>query len=122
MGSKVPGSPRLSHMVRGAVKDAREALSEAVGEDHVQAAGDAARKGVKAAGRAYGKAEDTVSQANAWTEVRSTLDDLIEVVRTQHAMILQLLDRVSALEGTGPNVGSSAKQPVHDSLIAPLEQ
>jgi len=97
-----PGRPaptRFGDRFRSRVAEARDMVSEAVGDERVAVVEDAARRSLGAAGRAYGKAEDTVSQGAAWAEARATMDDLVEVVRTQHAMILDLLDRVERLEG-----------------------
>jgi hypothetical protein len=54
-----------------------------------------------AAGRALGtldRGKKAVTQEVAWEEVNACVDSVVEVVRTQHAMILDLLDRVSTLE------------------------
>ncbi|WP_270886589.1 hypothetical protein, partial [Pedococcus sp. 5OH_020] len=83
---------------RSRVSEAREALADAVGEERLAGVEDATRRSLGVAGRVYGKAEDTVSQNGAWAEARSTMEDLVDVVSTQHAMILDLLDRVERLE------------------------
>ena len=46
----------------------------------------------------YDQGRRVVSQADAWQETEATVETLVDVVRTQHGMILDLLDRVSRLE------------------------
>jgi hypothetical protein len=48
--------------------------------------------------KTYDKGRRYVSQADAWQETEESVETLIDVVRAQHAMILDLLERVSHLE------------------------
>jgi hypothetical protein len=64
-----------------------------------------------AAGKALGvldKGRKAATQEVAWEEVNATVDQLVEVVRTQHAMILDLLDRMARLEGAAATQEASA--------------
>jgi hypothetical protein len=57
-----------------------------------------AGRSARGVGRAYDKTRSAVTQEAAWTEVSGTVDTLVDVVCAQHAMILDLLERVESLE------------------------
>ncbi|HTU75166.1 MAG TPA: hypothetical protein VMG38_16745 [Trebonia sp.] len=49
-----------------------------------------------------------ISQQDAWDELRADVELLTEVGRAQHALIVDLIDRVAELEsraGIGPGAG-----------------
>jgi hypothetical protein len=68
----------------------------------------------EAAGRAEGASRTVtrkVGQEDAWDELRADVMLLTEVARAQHALIIDLIDRVAELEGragAGPGAGHDA--------------
>jgi hypothetical protein len=46
----------------------------------------------------YDGAKNTVTQEEAWGQMEQSIEALTDVVRVQHAMILDLLKRVTCLE------------------------
>ena len=64
---------------------------------------DLASIGGRAATTAYADARNTITQEEAWEQMEASVTALTEVARVQHAMILDLLDRVVALECAAPS-------------------
>ena len=74
---------------------ARQALSNAGQDDRVKQANAVAER-ARAASRA---ASRKVGQQDAWDQLRTDVELLTEVGRAQHALIIDLIDRVAELEG-----------------------
>src|SRR5579863_2332656 len=78
---------------------AHQALSNVGQDDRVKQAAALARQ---AAGRAEDASKNVtrkVGQDDAWDELRGDVMLLTEVARAQHALIVDLIDRVAELEG-----------------------
>jgi hypothetical protein len=92
------------HRMNSFAERARSALSNVRQDERVKQAA-AATKDVAA--RAEGASKNVsrkVTQEDAWDELRGDVELLTEIARAQHALIVDLLDRVAALEaqaGTG---------------------
>ena len=90
---------------------AHQALSNVGQDDRVKQAAAIAKE---AADRAEGASKSVtrkVGQEDAWDELRGDVTLLTEVARAQHALIVDLIDRVAELEGragTGPGAGHGA--------------
>jgi hypothetical protein len=110
-GSEVPTSGPLASAKRWVtgVTESSPVAKKAV--DATKLAGSKVTK-------TYDKGRRYVSQADAWQETEETVETLVDVVRVQHAMILDLLDRVSRLEGADDNrsgAEGAARQPSEHS-------
>jgi hypothetical protein len=84
----------------------RQALSNAGQEDRVKQATAMAERAKGASKTVTRK----VGQQDAWDELRGDIELLTEVGRAQHALIVDLIDRVVELEGRagiGPGAGHS---------------
>jgi hypothetical protein len=82
----------------------RQALSNAGQDDRVKQATDVAERAEDASKTVTRK----VGQQDAWDELRGDVELLTEVGRAQHALIVDLIDRVAKLEGRagiGPGAG-----------------
>lgn len=85
---------------RGSLTDRARALLANVGQDDRVKQATAATKDAAARAQAASKnVTRAVGQQDAWDELRGDAELLTELVRAQHALILDLGDRVSALEG-----------------------
>jgi hypothetical protein len=83
---------------------ARSALSNAGQDDRVKQAAAVTRDMATRAEEASKSVTRRVSQEDAWDELRANVELLTEIARAQHALIVDLLDRVAELEaraGTG---------------------
>jgi hypothetical protein len=89
----VPESP-LQRLRRTAV----EALESQTVKDALDTAADIASRGGHTVASAYKGVKHTVTQEEAWGQMESSIEEVTSVVRVQHAMILDLLDRVARLE------------------------
>ena len=87
-------SPRLREKLPG---QARRAASK--GKDAASKGKDVASKSKDALIKGYDKTRKYVTQEEAWSQTESVVEDLVSVVRMQHAMVLDLIDRVEHLEG-----------------------
>ena len=77
---------------------ARSALSNAGQDDRVKQAAAAARDVAARAEEASKTVTRRVAQEDAWDELRADVQVLTEIARAQHALIVDLLDRVAELE------------------------
>lgn len=57
-----------------------------------------ASRGGQVVSSIYEGAKNTVTQEEAWGQMARSIEELTDVVRVQHAMILDLLTRVAQLE------------------------
>ena len=80
-----------------AVRDAVDVAKE-VGSRTLEVTTEVASRGARAVGSVYRGTRKTITQEEAWEEMEQSINDLTEVVRVQHAMILDLQSRVDRLE------------------------
>ena len=64
----------------------------------LSSAAEMASRGGRAVTSLYQGARKTITQEEAWEETERSVSELTDVVRVQHAMILDLLSRVERLE------------------------
>jgi len=87
---------------------AQQALSNVGRDDRVKQAAATARDLAERAEGASKTVTRKVGQEDAWDELRADVAMLTEIARAQHALILDLLDRVAQLEarpGIDPGAG-----------------
>jgi hypothetical protein len=90
---------------------ARSVLSSVGQDDRVKQAA-AVTKGVASrAGDASKSVSRKISQEDAWNELRGDVELLTEIARADHALVLDLLDRVAKLEARAASQRGSG----HDS-------
>jgi hypothetical protein len=90
------------------IERAQQALSNVGQDDRVKQAAVLARQAAERAEGASKTVTRKVGQEDAWDELRGDLSVLTEIARAQHALILDLIDRVAELEareGIGPGAG-----------------
>jgi hypothetical protein len=89
----------------GSLTERARSLLASVGQDDRVKQAAAATKGAASRAQAASKnVTRAVGQQDAWDELRGDAELLTELVRAHHALILDLIDRVAALEGrTGRN-------------------
>jgi hypothetical protein len=82
--------------------DAKRLISDASRDERVSVAADATKRAAIRAGQgtaeALKKAQNSVTQEEAWTDMEATQQELVEVACTHHAMLLDLIERVQRLE------------------------
>jgi hypothetical protein len=86
------------HRIGSFTERAQRALSNVGQDERVQ---QAAARAKELAGQAEGASKTVsrkVAQEDAWDELRGDLEVLTEIARAQHALIVDLIDRVAALE------------------------
>ena len=77
---------------------AKSAISNVQQDERFKQAADAAKV---AAGRAQDASKtfsQKVTQEDSWEELRGDIEQLTEIARAHHALIMDLIDRVEALE------------------------
>jgi hypothetical protein len=90
---------------------AHQALSNVGQDDRVKQAAAVAKEAAERAEGASKTVTRKVAQEDAWDELRGDVKLLTEVARAQHALIVDLIDRVAELEsraGTDPGAGHGA--------------
>lgn len=90
---------------------AHQALSNVGQDDRVRQAAAVAKEAAERAEEASRTVTRKVGQEDAWDELRTDVMLLTEVARAQHALIIDLIDRVAELEGragAGPGTGPDA--------------
>jgi hypothetical protein len=98
------------HRLGSFTERAQQALSNVGQDDRVKQAAVTARELAERAEGASKTVTRKVSQEDAWDELRGDMAMLTEIARAQHALILDLLDRVAQLEarqGIDPGAGHS---------------
>jgi DNA repair ATPase RecN len=81
---------------------ARSVLSNVEQDDRFKQAAAATKDVAQRAQEASKNVSRKVSQEDAWDELRGDLQLLTEITRAHHALIVDLIDRVAALEkGSG---------------------
>jgi hypothetical protein len=90
---------------------AHQALSSVGQDDRVKQAAAAAKDAAERAEEASRTVTRRVGQEDAWDELREDVKLLTEVARAQHALIVDLIERVAELEGRAgadPGAGHDA--------------
>lgn len=87
------------HRLGSFTERAQQALSNVGQDERVKQAAARAREVARQAEGASKTVTRKVAQEDAWDELRGDLDLLTEVARAQHALIVDLIDRVAQLEG-----------------------
>jgi hypothetical protein len=96
---------------RSFAERAQQALSNVGQDDRVRQAAAMARQAAERAEGASKTVTRKVGQEDAWEELRGDVQLLTEITRAQHALIVDLIDRVAELEGRAgiePGAGHSA--------------
>lgn len=96
---------------RSFAERAHQALSNVGQDDRVKQAAAVAKEVAERAEGASKTVTRKVGQEDAWDELRGDVELLTEVARAQHALIVDLIDRVAELEGragTEPGDGPGA--------------
>jgi hypothetical protein len=82
-----------SDVVRGAVETTKEMASRGV-----EVTTEVASCGGRAMTSLYRGTRKTITQEEAWEQMEQSINELTDVVRVQHAMLLDLQGRVDRLE------------------------
>jgi DNA repair ATPase RecN len=77
---------------------AKAAISTVQQDDRFKQASDAAREAAGRAQEASKTFSQKVTQEDSWEELRGDIEQLTEIARAHHALILDLIDRVDELE------------------------
>jgi hypothetical protein len=90
---------------------AKAAISNVQQDDRFKQATDAAKGAAGKAQEASKTFSQKVTQEDSWEELRGDIEELTEIARAHHALVLDLIDRVEALEARagiegGPRSGS----------------
>jgi hypothetical protein len=96
------------HHLGSFTERAQQALSNIGQDERVKQAAATAKDVAERAQGASKTVTRKVAQEDAWDELRGDLAMLTEVARAQHALIVDLIDRVAELEarkGTEPGAG-----------------
>jgi hypothetical protein len=86
------------HRMSSLAERARSALTNAEQDDHLRQAAALTKEAAARAQEASKHVSRLVGQQDAWDELRNDVELLTELTRTHHAMIVDLIDRVAALE------------------------
>jgi len=82
-----------SEVVREAVETTKEMASRGL-----EVTTEVASRGGRAVASLYHGTRETITQEEAWEQMEQSINELTDVVRVQHAMILDLQSRVDRLE------------------------
>jgi hypothetical protein len=93
---QVPDSD--DHRMKSFADRARSVLSNVSQDDRVQQAAAVSKDVASKAGEASKTFTRKVSQEDAWNELRSDVELQTEIARADHALIIDLIDRVAELE------------------------
>lgn len=85
---------------RSFVSSAREMASDVAADPEVDRLKKRAAQGASAAVAGADRARVKVSQEQAWQEAERALSDIVDVLRTHHALLLDLGERVALLEAS----------------------
>ena len=80
---------------------ARSVISNVQEDERFKQASDAAKEAAGRAQEASKNITERVTQEGSWEELRGDIEELTEIARAHHALILDLIDRVEALESGG---------------------
>jgi hypothetical protein len=95
-------NPRSSFAER-----ARSLLSNVSDDDRVKEAAAATRDAATRTQEASKTFSRKVTQEDSWDELRADIEQLTEIARAHHALIVDLIDRVAALEGHAGGEGKA---------------
>ncbi len=93
------------HGMKSLAARARSVLSDVGQDDHVKQAAAVTQEVAARAQEASKSVSRKVTQEDAWEELRADVEQLTEVARAHHALIIDLLSRVEELQtrtGTKP--------------------
>jgi hypothetical protein len=96
------------HHLGSFTERAQQALSNIGQDERVKQAAAVARETAERAQEASKTVTRKVGQDDAWDELRGDVTLLTEIARAQHALIVDLIDRVADLEarqGNEPDAG-----------------
>jgi hypothetical protein len=99
------------HGMKSLAARARSVLSDVQQDDRVKHAAAVTQDAAARAQEAGKTVTRKVTQEDAWEELRADVEQLTEVARAHHALIVDLIDRVGELEtrtGTKPGPGPDA--------------
>lgn len=91
-------SDNEDHRMKSFADRARSVLSNVGQDDRVKQATAVSKDVAARAGEASKTFTKQVTQEDAWNELRGDVELQTEIARAHHALILDLLDRVAALE------------------------
>jgi hypothetical protein len=80
---------------------AKAVLSNVGQDDRVKQATSVTRDAAARAGQASKSVSRKFTQEDAWNELRGDVAMLAEIARADHALVLDLIDRVARLEAQG---------------------
>ena len=86
------------HRTSSFAERARSILSNAEQDDRVRQAAVTAREAAARAQEASKSVSRKVTQEDSWDELRGDVEELTEIARAHHALIVDMLDRVAELE------------------------
>jgi hypothetical protein len=86
------------HRMRSLADRARSALSNVEQDDRFIQAAAATKDAATRAQQASKDVTRKVTQEDAWQELRGDVEQLTEITRAHHALIVDLIDRVAELE------------------------
>ena len=78
---------------------ARSLLNNVSDDERVRQAAAATKEAAERTQEASKTFSRKVTQEDSWDELRSDVEQLTEIARAHHALIVGLIDRVAALEG-----------------------
>jgi hypothetical protein len=89
---------------------ARSVLSNIQQDEHVKQATEATKDAVTRTEEASRTFSGKVTQADSWEALRGDVEELTEIARAHHALIIDLIDRIESLEArpgseSGPRHG-----------------
>jgi hypothetical protein len=80
------------------VERARSVISSVQEDDNVKQASEAAKEAAARAQEASKTFSRKITQEDSWDELRADVEELTEIARAHHALIVDLIARVEALE------------------------
>jgi hypothetical protein len=99
----IPVSDSGDHSVKSLADRARSVLSNVGQDDRVQQAAAVTKDVASRAGQASKSVSRKVTQEDAWNELRGDVAMLTEVARADHAVLVDLIERVAELEARAGN-------------------
>jgi hypothetical protein len=78
---------------------ARSVISNIEQDDRVKQAADATKVAATRAQEASKSFSQKITQEDSWEELRGDVEQLTEIARAHHALLVDLLGRIEALEG-----------------------
>jgi hypothetical protein len=91
-------SDREDQPTRSLADRARSVLSSVGQDDRVKQAAAVTKDVASRAGEASKSVSRKVTQEDAWNELRGDVELLTEIARADHALVVDLIDRVAELE------------------------